>query len=169
MGAEESQVDPDNEVEQTYDDEEEQPYEHLMTPEQIAAYEAVQASLKKLEGDYDADRQRARPLVYLYSSAIYDGPSMHPDDWTRSWSVQSGIGGPCGADFETFEDAMIMARLFAIQKVLGWTLEYGTDEGVRDMILTCWCGWSHMINGCYSDPLVPHVKSAHPDHPVVRG
>jgi len=147
-------------------------FEHLMTPEQIAAYEAVQATLvsrERIERDADS-LDREKPLVSYYSSAIYEGPHTHPDDWTRSWSVQSGVGGPCGADFDSFEDAMIMARLFAIQEVLGWTLEDGTDgDSPWRMILTCWCGWSHWINGCYSDPLVPHVKSAHPDHPVVRG
>ncbi|QDP45561.1 hypothetical protein SEA_FUZZBUSTER_77 [Microbacterium phage FuzzBuster] len=144
---------------------------HLLTPEQIAAYESVQASLKAREHTPDdPDRQRERPFIWYYTTALYDAPSYHPDDWVKRWEVQSGWpDNTCGMDFDTFEDAMIGARLLAIREVLGWSLENRPGEGPLRMVLTCWCGWSCLIDGCYSDPIVPHVKSAHPDHPVVRG
>lgn len=147
-------------------------FRHLLTPEQIDAYESVQASLAaRALTPRDPDRQREKPFIWFYSTALYDALGYHPDDWVRKWEVQSGWpDNTCGMSFDTFEDALLGARLLALREELGWTLEWIEHPGdPRLMTLMCWCSWFMTINGCYSDPIVAHVKDAHPEHPVVRG
>lgn len=115
---------------------------------------------------FQGEHHRTRPLVWLYSGAL-ESPDDPEESSVREWHVQSGDRDLiCGMTCATFEDAQIGARLLAIRRVLDWTLESVSPD---HMVVTCWCGWSHMIEGCYSDPIIEHVKSVHPDHPVVKG
>ena len=122
-----------------------------------------------MTGVFEGTHRRVRPLVSFWTGALYE-----PDDpeWadTREWNVQSADGDIiCGGAFESFDDAQIAARLLAVREVVGWRLAKVPTSERMYYLLECWCGWSLGINGCHMEPLVPHVKAAHPEHPVVRG
>lgn len=117
---------------------------------------------------------RPRPLVWFYSTKVYD-PSdydtLDPATDEQEWNAQSAGGDSmCGGSWPTFEDAMIGARLLAVRVQAGWTMQGRLGEvGTFPRVLVCWCGWTEAINGCYMDPLVPHVKAVHPEHWTVKG
>lgn len=124
--------------------------------------------------EQDEDRTvRARPLVWFYSTKLYDPSDYDPDDPAANehlWQAQAADGDPmCGGDWPTFEDALIGARLLAVREQAGWTMRGVGVVGPSSRALVCWCGWIESIDGCYIDPLVPHVKAAHPEHWTVKG
>jgi len=116
-----------------------------------------------------AERRRTRPFVSFYTTKLYD-----PDDWPdvrdeREWDVQSAEGGPCGGSFATLEEALVCARLLALQHVLRWELRLVDGGELYERESVCWCGWAEPLAGCHADDITAHVITAHPDHPVVRG
>lgn len=114
-------------------------------------------------------RVRTKPLVTFYSTKLHD-PENYPEDDERSWQVQAAAGDiTCGMDADTLEDALIGARLLAVREEAGWTLEQRPLDPPLHMVLSCWCGMSWDIRGCYADPMIGHVKRAHPEHWTVTG
>ena len=112
-----------------------------------------------------AERRRTRPFVSFWTGVLYE-----PDEpiWadTREWEVQSAEGGECGGSFATLEEALVCARLHALQAELGWRLDYTAPS---ERVSVCWCGWTKPCAGCHTNDITAHVIEAHRDHPVVRG
>lgn len=114
-----------------------------------------------------------KPLVYLHSDVSF--PENDPCDCgERAWCVDSpftqGTRPEWGmSGLATFDDAMIGARLYVVQGQLDWRVDSDKLVETGVSVVRCWCGWSVDIRGGYADPMVAHVKDAHPDHWVVVG
>jgi glycosyltransferase involved in cell wall biosynthesis len=74
--------------------------------------------------------------------------------FSREWSVRSLVKGPC-------IDAMAMIRKEAVQKVGGYSAEYGTilPQGYEDYDL-----WLKLAQAGYSGKLIPRVLSDYRSH-----
>ncbi|MDR7113898.1 hypothetical protein J2X03_003800 [Microbacterium trichothecenolyticum] len=112
-----------------------------------------------------------KPTIWLYSGRLYDPEEPERAD-EREWHVQTALGDAMpGGGAETFEAAMVYARMLACRSELGWTIRTKeSPSGISQRYESvCWCGWSAPLNGFHGNDILAHVLRRHPEHPVVRG